>query len=282
MIFLDPKSDIAFKKLFSEIKHKDILISFLNSILKRKEDSKIVDVSIADPYNHKERPGSKLSIVDARCTDKQGKHYILEIQVTDEKDYKERCLYYAALALNRQLDHADEYKKIEPVIFIGILDFNLFSSPSCVKKFLLLDPETGEHGLPDLEFHFIELQKFDKELTDVDDIKDIVDKWIYLLKYASKLQTIPASFKDAKAVVHAFEVLEQGSWSKKELIDYDRFIDAMRQEKSRLETAEEKGELRGEQRKARAIAQQLLDVLDIATIAKKTGLSVQEVEALKK
>ena len=42
MIFLDPKSDIAFKKLFGDIAHKNILISFLNSVLERIEGEKIV------------------------------------------------------------------------------------------------------------------------------------------------------------------------------------------------------------------------------------------------
>ncbi len=44
MIYLDPKSDIAFKKLFGNITHKNILISFLNSILQRPEGLKIVEL----------------------------------------------------------------------------------------------------------------------------------------------------------------------------------------------------------------------------------------------
>jgi hypothetical protein len=33
MQFADPKNDLAFKKIFGDINHKNILISFLNSIL---------------------------------------------------------------------------------------------------------------------------------------------------------------------------------------------------------------------------------------------------------
>ena len=33
MQFADPKNDLAFKKIFGNDKHKNILISFLNSIL---------------------------------------------------------------------------------------------------------------------------------------------------------------------------------------------------------------------------------------------------------
>ena len=38
MIFADPRSDIAFKKLFGDITHKNILISFLNSVLRVKKE----------------------------------------------------------------------------------------------------------------------------------------------------------------------------------------------------------------------------------------------------
>ena len=76
MNYLSPKSDVAFKKLFGNIAHKNILISFLNSILRRPEHLKIIDVSINDPANTPDRPGSKYSIVDLRCTDQDQNQYI--------------------------------------------------------------------------------------------------------------------------------------------------------------------------------------------------------------
>ncbi|RUM55609.1 MAG: transposase, partial [Nautilia sp.] len=33
MKFADPKNDLAFKKIFGDEKHKNILISFLNAVL---------------------------------------------------------------------------------------------------------------------------------------------------------------------------------------------------------------------------------------------------------
>ena len=80
MVYLDPTNDVAFKKLFGDIAHKDILISFLNSILERKNERKIVDVTIGDPNNLPEinspEEQSKSSIVDVRCTDELRGQYI--------------------------------------------------------------------------------------------------------------------------------------------------------------------------------------------------------------
>ena len=39
MKFADPKNDLAFKKIFGNEKHKDILISFLNSVLDFKDEN---------------------------------------------------------------------------------------------------------------------------------------------------------------------------------------------------------------------------------------------------
>jgi len=43
----------------------------------------------------------------------------------------------------------------------------------------------------------------------------------------------------------------------------------------------EEGELKGRLEERHNVAKQLLDVLDVKTIAKKTGLSIAEVEKLK-
>lgn len=43
--FLDPKNDVAFKKIFGTERNKDILIHFLNDVVVFREKLPIVDVS---------------------------------------------------------------------------------------------------------------------------------------------------------------------------------------------------------------------------------------------
>lgn len=278
MIYLSPKSDVAFKKLFGNIAHKNILISFLNSVLKRPEHLKIIDVTINDPANTPDRPSSKYSIVDLRCTDQNGHQHIVEMQVIDQKDYAIRAQYYAAIALARQLNSGELYKQLVPVIFIGILDFNLFNSKNYLSHQLILDNETHVHDLKHLEFHFIELPKFTKTETQLD---NILDKWVYFLKNAEVLQKIPAALRETE-FTDAFDILARSNWSNQELLAYDQYLDIWRSEASRIDTAEAKGAAKGEHKKAIEIAKQLLDILDITTIAQKTGLSIEQVKTLKK
>lgn len=68
-----------------------------------------------------------------------------------------------------------------------------------------------------------------------------------------------------------------------ELELYARKLDEERSRISQFETAEERGEARGEQKKALEIAQHLLllNMLDVKAIAQATGLTVNQVEQLK-
>jgi len=283
MIFLNPTSDIAFKKLFGSSEHKNVLISFLNSVLERPEGEKIVDVVINDPNNLPETSEAKASIVDVSCTDQAGARYIVEMQVVKQPDYAIRCQYYTALALSRQLKQGEKFELLKPVIFIGILDFNLFRSSDFLSHHLIVDIHTNEHTLKHLGFHFVELEKFNKT---EDELTNDLEKWIYLLRNAQTLKKIP-SVLNKPAFQEAFDILEQGSWTTKELQAYDRYIDAIRSKQNQLEGAYEDGKVEGlaegELVKARLIAKNLLikSSLSIPDIAAITGLSSEEVKQLK-
>lgn len=257
----------------------------MNSILERKEENIIVDVVFNDPHNIPDPIKAKYSIVDILCTDQQGSNYIVEMQVIKQKDYAERAQYYSALALSRQLQQKEEYTKLTPVIFVAIICFDLFKSTHYISHHLILDTVTGEHKLKHLEFHFIELNKFNKELSAV---YTVSDKWIYLLKNAARMKTVPTAFKEA-AVKEAFEILEQGNWSAAELDAYDRYHDAMRSQVSQLETAWadgkeqglERGKALGELHSKQKIALQMLGKFDMQIIPEITGLSIEEILKLK-
>lgn len=280
MLFLDPKSDIAFKKLFGSVVNKNILMSFLNGVLERVDGEKIVDVIFNDPTNIAETPLSKASIVDVRCTDQNDNQYIIEMQVVKQQDYALRAQYYSALALSRQLGVSEQYNKLVPVIFVGILDFTLFTdNEDYLSQHLILNNKTHAHILKHIQFHFIELDKFRKTLSELD---TMLDKWLYVLKHAVTMQKKPASFKEP-VLNEALDVLAQSNWSRKELEAYDRYVDAIRSSASQLDTARADGIEEGAFKKAVAIATKLLQAhVDIITITEATGLDLATIKKLKK
>ena len=77
--FLDPKNDVAFKKVFGSEKHKDILIHFINDILELKGNDQIEGVEFLSPVQDAEIASKKQSIVDVLCRDKNGVQIIVEM-----------------------------------------------------------------------------------------------------------------------------------------------------------------------------------------------------------
>ena len=267
MVYLDAKSDIAFKKLFGNIAHKEVLISFLNSVLERTEGTKITDVKINDPANLPDTLDSKMSIVDVRCTDQSDSQYIVEMQVVSQYEYPARAQYYSSLALSRQLAVRQPYSELVPVIFVGILKQGLFKSSSYLSHHFLLDSETYTRELKHLEFHFVELSKFNKQESE---LQTTLDKWIYLLKNADLMQSRPSSFREAELGT-ALDVLAQGNWSIKELEAYDKYMDAFRSGIDQITAV-----------KVEIAIEMLHYGMDVTKIAKITNLPIEQVKELKK
>ncbi|MCJ8327804.1 MAG: Rpn family recombination-promoting nuclease/putative transposase [Campylobacterales bacterium] len=290
MKFADPKNDLAFKKIFGDSNHKNILISFLNSVLDFKGLQTIVDVSLANPYQVPKILELKETILDIKATNKNGDNFIVEMQKKDLGDFTKRSLYYTSKAYISQLPKGNDYTALKKVYFIGILNFKIFDNENFISRHLIINQETNQQDLDDFEFSFIELPKFKKELNE---LTSILDKWIYFIKNASNLSIIPEQYKDNEEFKDAFNIAIQTTWNTKELEIYDYMSLKEFDELNALKTAERKGIAQGiekgieqgiekgiEQEKIN-IAKSLLDVLDNETIALKTGLNIEKIKELR-
>jgi predicted transposase/invertase (TIGR01784 family) len=274
MIFLNPRTDITFKRLFGTIENKSIVIDFLNSILGRSGDSLIVDVMMNDTNNIPITNAAKYSIVDIRCRDQAGNRYIVEMQVSTEHDYAMRAQYYSSFALSSQLTAGAKYFTLEPVIFVGVLNFDLFTNKrNYMSHHYIIDSQTGERDLRCLEFHFIELPKFHKT---IDELDTNFDKWIYFLQNAEEYSEIPEQL-NREPLKEAFHVLERSGWPIADFEAYRSQLDKIRVEQNVLESAHAEGLQKGQ----RLLLQQMLRRTSIEEIARITGLTEVELKKLK-
>lgn len=279
MKFLNPCIDIAFKKIFGSEEHKRVTISFLNSILEYTGERAIKEVQFLNTEQKRVMQGKKDNILDILCTDQSGNRYIVEIQVEGVKEFGKRIVYYGTKTYSMQLGTAQSYHTLAPVTAIAILNFSMFPNKTAYKSIHnLLDIKTHEHDLQELSFAFVELPKFTKQENEL--ISD-EDKWIYFLKNITKKDHVPEPLKKG-AFEEACGAAERMTWSEEELNAYDDDIIRATDAKGTVEFAYEEGEAKGELKKAKAIAKNLLDVLDAAAIAKITGLTIDEIEQLKK
>ncbi len=77
--FLDPKNDVAFRRIFGTEKNKDILIHFLNDILGFTGKNEIKDIEFLSTIQDPDIASKKQSIVDVLCRDSTGVQWIIEM-----------------------------------------------------------------------------------------------------------------------------------------------------------------------------------------------------------
>ena len=288
MKFANPKNDIAFKKIFGDEKHKEVLISFLNSVLDFKGKREIKSVTLTNPYQLPNIEELKETILDIKATNQNNEEFIVEMQKKGGSSFAKRSLYYTSKAYVNQIDKAMDFKQLKKVYYIALVDFNIFDNTSFISRHLIINQETTKQDLKDFEFTFIELKKFNLELKECD---TIVKKWIYFINNASSLDLIPKELQNIKEFKTAFQMANTYTWNKHELEVYDYLflkeandIDALKSAENKgLQKGIQKGIEKGEQKKAIEIAKNLLLAnVDIDIIAQTTNLSVKEIKAINK
>ena len=291
--FLDPKNDIAFRRIFGSERNKDILIHFINDILVFKETAPITEVTFLKTIQDPEIAAKKTSIVDILCKDEKGNQYIVEMQVAREKGFEKRAQYYAAKAYANQADVGGIYENLKEIVFIAISNFVMFKGKKGFKSdHVILDRNSHEHDLRDFSFTFLELPKFKKT---IDELHNITDKWMYFFKGTE--DTTPedlAKIIGSDAILErAYHELDRFYWNEEELRTYEQsqkyqwdYDAAIRQaiddgmEKG-VEKGREEGREEGERLKAIKTAKIMKSKGIPATmIAECTGLNESEIDKL--
>lgn len=283
---INPRVDIVFKKIFGVEENKDLLISLVNSIVSKADQ--VADLTLLNPYNPQNLATDKLSILDIKARGVDGKMFNIEIQITDEKDYDKRALFYWAKLYTDQLKKGDNYYDLSKAIGIHILNF--ISLPERKKYhnvFHITEEEDGFAYFEDLELHTIELTKFTNDRKEglqdfLAKVKTSLDIWLAFLTRQDLLQknNLPPKL-DNPGLKKALTVLEVMNFSELEHQAYEERLKWFWVEESALKKAEEKGFARGELHQKIAIAKTLLaSGMCVDLVAKCCGLSIKEIESL--
>jgi predicted transposase/invertase (TIGR01784 family) len=220
--FLDPKNDVAFKKIFGSEKNKDILIHFLNDMVAFPGNGQIRDVTFLKTIQDPETAAQKTSLVDILCQDEKGHNYIVEMQVAKDKGFAKRAQYYASKVYSSQLQVGQEFHDLKEVIFLAIVDFEMFPNKKAYKSdHVILDKESHEHDLKDFSFTFLELPKFAKN---IEHLCNVTEKWAYFFKHASETSEdeLKKLIGNDPIIERAYEELNRLRWNKVELLTYDQ------------------------------------------------------------
>ncbi len=239
--YLDPKSDFVFKKIFGQ--HPELLKSFLNAILPLPEDCIIESLHYLTTENVPEIPVLKYSIVDVRCSDNHGRHFIVEMQLQWTADFMKRMLYNAASTYARQLKRGESYQELSPVYGVALLDASFTKDQEWFHHYKMTNANDANKSLEDLQLVLIELPKF--KPTNIRERKMTI-LWLRFLKEINEhTEEIDPSFLEVAALKKALSLLEISSYSEAELLAYDRTWDTVSSERTLLSGKYQEGEAAG-------------------------------------
>lgn len=276
--YINPFTDYGFKRLFGEEPNKDLLLDFLNELLKEKEGT-ITQLSYLPNEKLPISVGDRRAVFDIYCTNEKGEQFIVEMQKAEQKFFKDRTIFYSTFPIQEQARNKDRFWDFElkAVYTIGILDFVFEESePDKYRHDVkLTEQETYKVFYNKLNYIYLEMPKFEKTEKDLD---THFDKWMYVLKNLPKLDRIPTKLKE-KIFLKLFETAEISKLKPEEYKQYEASINAYRDIFNIQNTAFEKGEKKG---KIEVAKEMISDNEPVEKIMKYTGLTENEINELKK
>jgi predicted transposase/invertase (TIGR01784 family) len=268
--YINTFTDYGFKRLFGEEANKDLLMDFLNELL-REEQGEIKNITFLKNEQLGNTELDRKAIFDLYCENDKGEKFIVKLQKTKQDFFKDRALYYSTFPIQEQAKKGTLWNfELKAVYTIAILDFVFEEDKKETDKYKyfvkLSDIETNKVFYDKLTFVYLEMPKFKKSL---EEIETHFEKWLYVLRHLNELDNIPAKLTE-RIFKKLFDVAEIAKFNREQLTQYGDSLKYYWDLKNSLDT-----KLReGEQRKALEIAKNLLAMgLDIESIAKATGLT---------
>ena len=281
--YLDPKADLTFKKVFGE--HKELLISFLNALLPLPEGKEIVTLEYLPSEMVPVNPDKKDTIVDVRCKDKDGRQFLVEMQMYWTDAFRQRVLLNTCKAYSLPADRGEKYSELKPVYTLSLV--NDIAFPELPDDFyhcyMMTHSKYKEYTIDDIEMIFVELPKF-KPDTMLD--KKMAVLWLrFLTEINEHTKEVDKELLSDDNVAKAVSLVEESAYSDAELWAIDRYWDSVSRERTALSEKFLKGEAKGREEGIKeGITKTALNMrkegLAVSLIAKLTGLSEKEINEL--
>lgn len=283
--YINPYTDFGFKMLFGTEMNKELLISFINSLLSGKEV--IRDLTYLNTEHLGTSEADRRAVFDVYCENECGEKILIEMQRGDQQFFKDRSLYYATFPIREQGEKGEWDYRLKAVYVIGILNFKFDSEDDNYfhHEVQLMDVCTKQVFYDKLTFIYLEMPKFNKS---EDELVTMFDKWLFVLRNLSRLMARPAALQD-RIFTRLFEAAEIAKFTKEQYEAYEESLKVYRDWQNTIVTAEQKGMAKGmaegiakgrmEQNIANARSMKLAG-LDYEIISQVTGLSKDEIDKL--
>jgi len=281
---LKPKIDIVFHSLF-RVGNEEITKAIIEAVTEEKIENINLnnDRHIVGKY-----PNEKIGILDLKATLDNGSICNIEIQLADNKDTAERFLYYWSRIYTSQLIRGEDYKKLNKVIGIIILDYEFEKTKEIERistKWKVKEVLTGkEIELTDiLELYILEIPKARRIQKREPNNK--LAQWMIFLDDPNQKE-VSKIMKENEEIKKAMNELEEMSEDEELRRLAELKEKAIRDEKNRLRHAIEEGLEKGMKEGMQEGMQKGMEegkremAIKIAKRLKEEGVSIQKIKEI--
>ena len=295
--YFNPLNDYFIRYLFTDKGSSEtILLDFINSIMINANMKTFRSVEILTPFNLKKNKNLKETIVDVKCITQNGSVVIIEIQLQGNSRFPERILYYWAANYSKLLKHGERYDELTPVISINLLNFNLDKTKNIHSCYMLYEMNNRKLLTDHLQIHIIELKKFRKNVLSKDlnywlkifTSKNLEASMSEIVKEKPIMEEVQKKYNNFvknRLMMMEYEKKEAYLYGNQIMLDEERKLGREEGIKEGIEQGIEKGKEEGIKEGIKetqiSMAKNMKnDKVDLNTISKYTGLSIEEIEKL--
>ena len=311
---LDLKNDFVFKQVFGTEENKDVLISFINAVIKTPI---IKDVILTNSEIPKYTTDNKSVRLDIKAKTKDGILIDVEIQCRNTGELVDRALYYAMAMIVENsksnfrkqnegknipeeiVDHLLDKEmavyqyKYPKAICIWILNTDIFPHRKDYREVISFQLEDSRYDGKELasdkvKLYMLSLPKFNPQTEMEKEHKDLLTKWMTFIKKPENGEILEDN--KIKKSYKTLEVLSRSPEAKDYYDSIDKWYSTtfaemsyaiVQSKQDGLAEGLVEGEKKGEHKKAIETAKNLLSMgLTFEQISKATGLTVEEIKGL--
>ena len=186
-------NDYMFRAILQ--KDKQVLKALVSALLHLEKDS-VKEVTITNPIELGAAISDKDFILDIRINLDGEKLIDLEMQVTNQYNWPERSISYAARSFDH-LNSGQDYSEVLTVHSIGFLNYTLFpEAPEFFATYELRNRKSGKLYSSKFSIHVLDLTKID--LASEEDKKYGIDRWarLFMAKTWEELRMVAKNNPD--------------------------------------------------------------------------------------
>ncbi|MBQ7444097.1 MAG: Rpn family recombination-promoting nuclease/putative transposase [Bacteroidaceae bacterium] len=250
--YLNPKADVTFKKIFGE--HPHLVKSLLNALLPFEDGKQIESVEYLTTELVPENPVKKNSVVDVRCRETGGRHFIVEMQMNWNNEFKQRVILNASKAVVKQLDKGEDYTLLQPVYSLNLINYAGFEAEQddFYHDYAIINVTHNDRIIDGLRFVFVELPKFftskqqGRRMPKPIALRRMAVLWLrFLTEIDEKTEVVDTELLENPDTSHALQILEKSAYTESQLYAYEQFWDAVVNERVSIEGGFKKGMAKG-------------------------------------